>query len=63
MIDDPIVDEVRKHREARAAKFNFNIDAIFEDVRKREGTSGHKVVRRPKRKPDPGAGPSDKPTD
>jgi hypothetical protein len=50
MTEDPIIEEVRKHRQARAARFNYDIDAIAEDARKRERTSGHKVVRPPKRK-------------
>jgi hypothetical protein len=50
MIDDPIIEEVRRHRLARAAKFNFDIDAIAADARKREAKSGHKVVLPPKRR-------------
>ncbi len=38
---DSIVEEVRKHREARAAKFGFNIRAMVEDARKRQAKSGH----------------------
>jgi hypothetical protein len=41
---DPIVEEVRKHREARAAKLGFNIRAIVQDARKRQATSGHRVT-------------------
>ncbi len=44
MYRDPIVEEVRKHREANAAKFGYNIRAIVEDARRREKTSGHRVV-------------------
>jgi hypothetical protein len=44
MYRDPIVEEVRRHREARAAKFGFNIRAIVEDARSREASSGHPVV-------------------
>ena len=44
MWKDPIVEEVRKHREARAAKFGFDIRAIVEDVIKRQAASGHRVV-------------------
>lgn len=44
MYRDPIVEEVRKHRETRAAKFGFNIRAIVEDARRRQATSGHPVV-------------------
>jgi hypothetical protein len=44
MWEDPIVAEVRKHRQARAAKFKYNIAAMIEDARKREGKSGHPVA-------------------
>ena len=55
MVEDPIVEEVRRNRQARAARFNYDIDAIAEDARKRERTNGHKVVRPPKRKVGSGA--------
>jgi hypothetical protein len=41
---DPIVEEVRRHREARAAKFGYDVRAMLEDARKRQATSGHRVV-------------------
>jgi len=41
---DHIVEEVRQIRDRQAARFNYDIDAILEDARKRQGTSGHKVV-------------------
>ena len=41
---DHIVEEVRQIRDRQAAKFNYDVDAILEDARKREGESGHKVV-------------------
>jgi hypothetical protein len=50
MIDDPITEEVRKHRQARASKFNYDIDAIANDARKRQGTGGHKVIQPPRKK-------------
>jgi hypothetical protein len=43
-MNDPIIEEVRKHRQARAAKFGFNIRAMMEDARKRQAKSGHPVV-------------------
>lgn len=54
--EDPIVGDVRRHRFARAAKFNFNLGAICEDARKREKLSGHKLVQPPKRKARPQTG-------
>ena len=50
MKDDPIIDEVRKHRLARAAKFNFDIDAIAADARKRERTSKRRIVPPPRKR-------------
>ena len=44
MYEDPIVEEIRKFREERAAKFNYDVRAIAEDARKREQESGRKVV-------------------
>jgi hypothetical protein len=44
MKPDPIVDEVRKVREAHAAKFNHDLSAICADLRKKEKASGHPVV-------------------
>ena len=44
MWKDPIVDEVRTARNRRAARLNYNVDAIFADARSREGKSGHKMV-------------------
>jgi len=49
MTKDPIVEEVRKARQAHAAKFNYNINAIFEDLKKKEKACGHKVITRPPR--------------
>lgn len=44
MNDDPIVEEVRRVREELAAKFDFNVDAIFADLRKRELQHGDRLV-------------------
>ena len=46
MFEDPIVDEVRKTRERLAEKHNFDVGSIFEDLRKRQGALGKKLVRR-----------------
>jgi hypothetical protein len=44
MYKDPIVEEVRKYRQENARRFGFSVRAIAEDARKRERTSGHKLV-------------------
>jgi len=36
MWEDPIVAEVRRVRDELAAEFNYDVHAIFEDMRKRE---------------------------
>jgi hypothetical protein len=44
MREDPIVSEVRRFRDERAAKFGYNLRAIAEDARKREQQGGRQVV-------------------
>ena len=46
MREDPIVEEVRKFREERAARFGHEIRAIAQDARKREQESGRKIISR-----------------
>ena len=41
---DPIVEEVRRAREAHAKQFNYDLDAICEDLRKREKASSSPTV-------------------
>ena len=43
-MNDPIVDEVRGIRDAHAAKFNYDPDAIFRDIKEQEKRSGRKYV-------------------
>jgi hypothetical protein len=50
MQDDPIVKEVRRIREAYAAKFNYDLDAIFQDLRRQERESGRIFVSFPPRR-------------
>ncbi len=47
MWNDPIVDEVRKVREEHAARFDYDLKRIFQDIKEREEKSGHKVVSLP----------------
>ncbi|NJL60995.1 MAG: hypothetical protein HC903_03100 [Methylacidiphilales bacterium] len=44
MWEDEIVEEIHQIREAYAKSFNYNLDAIFEDLRKKEAESGREVV-------------------
>jgi hypothetical protein len=43
-MNDPIVDEVRRIRDAYAARFNYDLDAIFADIKERETKSGLKFI-------------------
>jgi len=45
--NDPIVSEVRAAREKHAARFNYDLEKIFEDIRARQKASGRKYVRYP----------------
>jgi hypothetical protein len=47
---DPIVDEVRRVRDAHAAKFNYDLDAIFQNIKQEEKKSGLKFVSYPPRR-------------
>ncbi|MGI9175359.1 MAG: hypothetical protein ACR2GR_08595 [Rhodothermales bacterium] len=44
---DEVMREVRAIREAYAARFGYDIDAISRDARVKEAQSGHEVVSRP----------------
>jgi hypothetical protein len=44
---DPIVDEVRRVRDAYAARFNHDLRAIYHDLKEQEKRSGRKVVSCP----------------
>jgi hypothetical protein len=52
MWHDPIVEEVRRHREDYAAQFDHDLHLICRDLRRREGKDGRKIVNLPpKRRP------------
>ena len=42
--EDPIVEEVRKVRDAYAKRFNYDLDAIYRDLKAKERRSGRVVV-------------------
>jgi hypothetical protein len=54
MWEDPIVAEVHRTREKLAAQFNFDIKAIFADIRKRQASLGDRLVS-PKKRAEPSA--------
>ncbi len=43
-MNDPIIDEIRNCRDAHAASFNYDLNAIYEDIKMRERESGRKFV-------------------
>ncbi len=45
MWGDRVLEEVRAVREAHATRFDCDLQAIVEDLRKREATSGHLVIQ------------------
>ena len=50
-MNDPIVDEIRKFRDAHAARFNYDLEAIYRDIKQREKereeTTGRRFVPPP----------------
>lgn len=44
MWTDEIVEEIHRIREEYAKSFNYDLDAIFADLRKKEAASGRQVV-------------------
>ena len=50
---DPIVSEVRAARKEHAARFNYDLEKIFEDIIARQKASGRKCVRYPAKRIDP----------
>ena len=59
-MNDPIVDEVRRVRDAHAAMFNYDLDAIFLDIKDHEKKSGLTFVSYPARRTEPN--PAQQPT-
>jgi hypothetical protein len=47
MWEDPIVEEVRLARDAHAAKFNYDLQAIYRDLKEQEKQSGRTFVSYP----------------
>jgi hypothetical protein len=51
MTPDRIVEEVHRVRETLLARFNGDLRALVQDVRRREAESGRRVVQLPPRRP------------
>jgi cytidylate kinase len=58
MGEDPIVEEVRKAREAHAAKFHHDLDAIYQDLKAQDERDPRRTVSLPSKRPAPAQGTS-----
>ena len=47
MYQDEIVEQIHKEREKYAQSFNYDLNAIFEDLQQKEMKSGHKLSQLP----------------
>lgn len=47
MLNDPIADEIRRAKEEYAARFNFDLDAICDDLQKEQKKRGKLLVSFP----------------
>ncbi len=54
MEKDPIIEETRKLREQYASTFNHDIDAIYQDILRRQAQAKNKPVSLPAHKPSKG---------
>ena len=51
MLRDPIVEEMRRIKEAHAARFNYDIRAMGRSLQEEEKLSGRKVVSYARKRP------------
>ena len=47
MYKDEIIEEIYQYREQYAKSFNYDLNAIFRDLRQKQIASGRKVVKLP----------------
>ena len=52
MRKDPIVEEVQRAREAYASRFDFDVEALVEDLKRQQAEPNRQVVTRKPRKPE-----------
>ena len=53
MWEDPIVKEVRRIREEHSARFGYDLQKIYRELKEREKSSGRKYVSYPPRQSKP----------
>ena len=51
MPEDPILDEIHRFREAHAAKFGYDVDAIVRDLQEQERNEGRPLLQLAPRPP------------
>ena len=51
MWTDTIVEETRKARDEYAAKFNYDLDAMYDDLKKQEKRNEERLVSLPPKEP------------
>lgn len=51
MKEDAVVAQVRQARDEHARKFGYDLDAILDDFKKREGKDGAQTVTLPPKRP------------
>lgn len=51
MWNDELVEEIRKARDEHAAKFNYDLAAIYQDLREQQQQGGREVVRLTPKRP------------
>ena len=51
MYSDPIVEQTRKLRDEYAARFNYDLDAICQDLMERQRVSDRKLIKRSPKRP------------
>jgi len=52
-VSDPIVDEVRRHRMEHTREFGFDLEAICNDLRRKQALSNREIVRLPPKRLQP----------
>ena len=63
MVNDPIVEEIRKFRDEHAARFNYDLDVIFDDIKRSERELGLPLVTLPPNRVPRPADTPDQPAD
>lgn len=52
MWKDEIVEETRKLRDEYAARFNYDLAAIYKDLKEQQNRTEHKILSLPPKKPE-----------